>query len=179
MDKRVQKSKSSIINTFLEMRAKKPLEKITVTELCKKAEINKSTFYVHYRDIYDLSEQLETEVIDSILESISHPERIFEDPGQFTYELFHACHAKNSLINILFSDTRSMMLPQRVSSAIKSLLHTVRPDYRDNPENDIRFSYLIYGGYYAYKECQQYDFDYTISIISSMTRFAYANSSDE
>ena len=58
MDKRAQKSRSSIINTFLEIRSKKPLEKITVTELCKKADLNKSTFYVHYHDIYDLSEQL-------------------------------------------------------------------------------------------------------------------------
>lgn len=84
MDKRIQKSKNSIINAFLEIRAKKPLEKITVTELCQKAEINKSTFYVHYRDIYDLSEQLEDEVVDSILQSIQHPEKVFDAPDQFT-----------------------------------------------------------------------------------------------
>lgn len=170
MDKRVQKSKSSIINTFLEIRAKKPLEKITVTELCKKAEINKSTFYVHYRDIYDLSEQLETEVVNSILESIQYPEKVFDAPEQFTRELFQAYQAKNSLIQILFADTRSMLLPQKISSAIKNLLFSIRPEYRDDPEKNIRFTYQIYGGYYAYKESQQYDHSYTVSIISSMTK---------
>ncbi len=170
MDKRIQKSKNSIINTFLEIRAKKPLEKITVTELCRKAEINKSTFYVHYHDIYDLSDQLENEVVDSILQSIWHPEKVFEEPEQFTCELFQAYQAKNSLIQILFSDTRSMLLPQKTSYAIKNLLFRLRPEYQEDPEKNIRFTYQIYGGYYAYKESQRYDHAYTVSIISSLTR---------
>lgn len=170
MDKRIQKSKSSIINSFLEIRAKKPLEKITVTELCKKAEINKSTFYVHFRDIYDLSEQLEDEVVNSILQSIQHPEKVFDTPEQFTSELFQAYQAKNSLIQILFSDTRSMLLPQKITQAIKDFLFCIRPEYRDDPEKNIRFTYQIYGGYYAYKESRQYDPSYTVSVISNMTK---------
>lgn len=48
MDIRVVKTKRSIINSFLEIRSKKAIEKITVKELCEKAEINKSTFYTHF-----------------------------------------------------------------------------------------------------------------------------------
>lgn len=44
MDLRVAKTKNAIINSFLSIRAKKPLEKITVRELCQMAMINKSTF---------------------------------------------------------------------------------------------------------------------------------------
>ena len=55
MDLRTEKTKRSIINSFLELRSRKPLEKITVKELSEKAEINKATFYLHYHDIYDLS----------------------------------------------------------------------------------------------------------------------------
>ena len=40
MDLRTEKTRRSIINAFLELRAKKPLEKITVKELSEKAEIN-------------------------------------------------------------------------------------------------------------------------------------------
>ena len=47
MDLRTEKTESSIINAFIELRAKKPLEKITVKELCQLARINKSTFYAH------------------------------------------------------------------------------------------------------------------------------------
>ena len=54
MDIRIEKTKTAIHNTFLELRSRKPLEKITIKELCEKAQINKSTFYSHYKDIYDL-----------------------------------------------------------------------------------------------------------------------------
>ena len=55
MDLRIQKTRNSIINAFLELRSRKPIEKITVTELAELAVINKATFYKHYKDIYDLS----------------------------------------------------------------------------------------------------------------------------
>ena len=58
MDLRVEKTKGSIVNAFLSLRAKKPLEKITVKELCQLARINKSTFYTHYSDIFALSHAL-------------------------------------------------------------------------------------------------------------------------
>ena len=78
MDLRVEKTRRSIINGFLELRARKPLEKIRVRELCEKAQINKSTFYDHYRDVYDLAEQLEDEAIRSYLD-IAHPEYVLTD----------------------------------------------------------------------------------------------------
>ena len=37
MDIRIEKTKTAIHNTFLELRSKKPLEKITIKELCEKA----------------------------------------------------------------------------------------------------------------------------------------------
>ena len=46
MDLRVKKTRRSIINAFLMLRANKPLEKITVKELAELAMINKATFYL-------------------------------------------------------------------------------------------------------------------------------------
>ena len=51
MDIRTEKTERAIKNAFLELRSQKPLEKITVRELCAIACINKSTFYGHYDDI--------------------------------------------------------------------------------------------------------------------------------
>ena len=49
MDIRIEKTERAIRNAFLELRAAKPLEKITVKELCSLACINKSTFTVIMR----------------------------------------------------------------------------------------------------------------------------------
>ena len=62
MDLRIEKTEKGIRNAFIELRSSKPLEKITIKELCEHAYINKSTFYSHYKDIYDLSERMEEEV---------------------------------------------------------------------------------------------------------------------
>ena len=83
MDIRIEKTRQSIINAFIELRSHKELERITIKELCEKAQINKSTFYAHYQDIYHLSDTLETEVVVSIMENLTHPERVLEDTTFF------------------------------------------------------------------------------------------------
>ena len=78
MDIRIEKTKTALHNTFLELRSRKPLEKITIKELCEKAQINKSTFYSHYKDIYDLSDQLETSSFYTPLSSPSYVNAKFD-----------------------------------------------------------------------------------------------------
>ena len=83
-DLRIIKTKRSIAAAFLELRSKKELERITVKELCERAAVNKSTFYTHYQDLYDLADQLETQVAADIVAGMRHPETVFSDPGAFT-----------------------------------------------------------------------------------------------
>lgn len=101
---KMPKSQKYIIETFLELRKHKPIEKISIVELCKKADINKSTFYVYYHDIYDLSEQLEDEMVENIKNSLDDPESIIKDPQSFTKQLFDAFSKENEKISILFAD---------------------------------------------------------------------------
>ena len=63
MDLRIQKTRQNIFQAFIELREKYPLEKITVKELTERAQISKQTFYLHYRDMYDLSERIEQSMI--------------------------------------------------------------------------------------------------------------------
>ena len=56
MDLRITRTRNSIFSAFLELRSKKALERITVKELTEKAGISKQTFYLHFKDIYDLVE---------------------------------------------------------------------------------------------------------------------------
>lgn len=58
-DARVRYTRMVIEQSFLELLKEKPVAKVTVTELCEKAQINRATFYKHYLDIPDLLEKLE------------------------------------------------------------------------------------------------------------------------
>ncbi len=47
----------------------KPVERITVREICEKTGINRSTFYAHYRDVYDVVEKVERTMANGLTKS--------------------------------------------------------------------------------------------------------------
>ncbi len=63
-DLRVVKTRRVIRNALFKLMSEKELSKITVSELCACAEINRKTFYRHYRTIPDVIEELEGEILD-------------------------------------------------------------------------------------------------------------------
>lgn len=67
-NKRSQRSIAAIQQAFLEIAHDKPREKITVQKICQKAGVNRTTFYAHYLDIFDLSEQIQQEMNTQISE---------------------------------------------------------------------------------------------------------------
>lgn len=58
MDRRQIKTQAQIKQVFIHLLAQQPLDKITVAQLAATADINRGTFYHHYRDIYDLHDQI-------------------------------------------------------------------------------------------------------------------------
>lgn len=86
-DRRVRYTKKVIKESFISLLKVNPISKITVSEICKLADINRGTFYLHYYDAYSLLESLEKELyvqienslntfnidnIDNILETLMH-----------------------------------------------------------------------------------------------------------
>lgn len=63
-DLRVVKTRAVIKNTLIEIMSEKEISKITVSELCEKAKINRKTFYRHYREISDVTAELENEALE-------------------------------------------------------------------------------------------------------------------
>ena len=165
MDRRIEKTKNSLINAFLELRAKKEIEKISVKELCAKADVNKSTFYTHYKDIYDLSEQLEQQAAADVLKNIEHPDYIFTHPEIFTQELYYAYLAQEHLIHILFSGSRSHMLIVRIEDSIKKNTETFYPGAMENPVLSTLLTLEIYGEFNAFMKCRHFGDEEVISIL--------------
>ena len=67
-NKRKKESKQKIKKAFFELIQTKEINEINITDLVKKAGINRSTFYVNYIDIYDLADKLREEMFNDILE---------------------------------------------------------------------------------------------------------------
>ena len=150
MDKRIEKTEKAIKEAFMELRAKKPLEKISIKELCERAYINKSTFYSHYEDIYALSDALEHETVLSIVSSIPRDlDYTFTNPELFIREVTLAFAKYLPQIKIIFSGKNQAHLANHLEIIIKKLIYAKYPEYEKDIEKNILLSYCIHGAYNA------------------------------
>ena len=67
-DRRVQKTRDAIRRSFLELLGEKGLSKVTVAEVCRRANVGRGTFYLHYLDVYDLYDKVEAELHAGLIE---------------------------------------------------------------------------------------------------------------
>ena len=128
------KSKKSIFDAFVNLRSKKELRKITVKELCEKALINKSTFYTYYEDMFDLSDKIESEVVDGIVSTISNPQMMIDEPVKFYRNLLGAMTENKALTNTVFSGSQHPNLIVKLSKSLidfqKMLIFTLNLKYQ-------------------------------------------------
>ena len=71
LDARARYTRHVIEESFVKLLRQKPAARITVRELCSICDINRATFYHHYRDIFDLLQQMEQALIDRFCQLIS------------------------------------------------------------------------------------------------------------
>jgi AcrR family transcriptional regulator len=62
-DRRIVRTNRAIRKAMVELIEEKGVDALTVRDIVKRADINRGTFYLHYRDKYDLLEQTQAEVI--------------------------------------------------------------------------------------------------------------------
>ena len=77
INRKVKYTKMVLKESFIKLLKEKPITRISITEICEKADINRATFYAHYKYQFDLLQQIEQEVIDDInryLEDYSFPD---------------------------------------------------------------------------------------------------------
>ena len=80
--RRVRRTKTLLVHSLATLMSRKNIKDITVKELCEQADINRGTFYLHYKDIYHMLESVEQELIDQFDElfHLSSPENCADFP---------------------------------------------------------------------------------------------------
>ena len=58
-DRRIQYTRNVLGQTLVQLLHSKPIEKISITEICKLADINRATFYLHYHSPYELLSEIQ------------------------------------------------------------------------------------------------------------------------
>lgn len=111
-DARVRYTKMVIKNSFISLLKVKPVNKVTVKEICELSEINRATFYKYYCDPYDLLDKLEQGLLDELLVTVGEgAQRKFKDT--FTLILV-SLKADGELYQTLFSENGDKSFHNRI-----------------------------------------------------------------
>lgn len=140
----VRFTKQRIKTAFFDLMEEKNIHKISVSEIVRKADISRATFYLHYLDIYDLLKKTETDIIEQVLEEIAKFDESTYVVGEFpvakrVFEVFDS-HSKE--IRLLLGPNGDSAFNETFQNAIcnyfiKLLSYIIPPS--DNLENVLIF----------------------------------------
>lgn len=71
MDKRTEKSKAAIKKALAGLIAEDGFDKVTVSKLAIRADINRKTFYNCYADIYEVIDEIENDMVDQFMSQLN------------------------------------------------------------------------------------------------------------
>lgn len=99
------RSRKLIRQAYVDLIKENPNEKISVTDIITRADINRGTFYAHYEDIHALVEEIQNEIIEKMLKFISefHYKKFFNDPMPLLLKISKWLEEEVSMYRVLIN----------------------------------------------------------------------------
>lgn len=131
-DRRIRRTKALLQQSLLELLKTKPAKNITIKELVDFADINRSTFYLHYSSIYDIIDEMEKNLLDQVQQVFdAHPQDQSEENSfSFVSAMLQVFFDNQEICNILLDpqyhtgliNKIQSMLDQQVTNRLQNIL---------------------------------------------------------
>lgn len=141
-DRRAKRTAMQIREILFFLMQKKAIHQITVSEICKACQINRATFYDHYRDVFDLVQDMEQDMLlalQELMDTVSPEEAEATDVSRLFFT-FLAEHRE--MLNLLVTSERSREFCARLDAQLMPFF-----------EKKIRQSYIIPEGMETQLRC--------------------------
>ena len=112
-DARIRYTQSVLKQVLLSFLKEKPINRITVKEVCERAELNRATFYAHYSDCFALLESIEEELFGQFERSMQSYIRSFDIAG-LVGGLYRIVQENEAVCRVLLFGRRSTELIHRM-----------------------------------------------------------------
>ena len=151
-DRRVRRTKKMLTQALMQLMQEKQIKEITVKELTDLADMNRGTFYLYYRDVYDMLEKLEDsmfEALDSIA-ALHETDAARQETKPILLDVFHFIEENQEIVRVLISPHGDMKFLHRLYEVIREKCLTGFPyaaaaNKKNEADFDYRFSFVIYG----------------------------------
>ena len=143
-DARIRYTKMVIRSSLIQLLREKPIAKITVTEICERAGINRATFYAHYADPTELLHSIQTSLIEDVSRWI-HPAltAVGNDLRNVLTCLMEYIRENAEVCSVLLSDTSDTSFQSLVVSMIEKQFIATWTATRDISREDAEYLYAF------------------------------------
>lgn len=177
------RSRRMIRQAFVELMQEKDIEKITVTDIITRADLNRGTFYAHYQDTRAVIEQIENEIIDKMLEFLGELryKSFFQNPLPLLLKVARYLEEDLEFYLILINSKGSEQFIVKLKSIFVThmLTDTDIPDsLKKTPEFIIRANFFAGGIVNVYQAWFRGEMDYSFNEISLVVSKLISSSSE-
>lgn len=150
-DVRIIKTKRSIHNALKRLLKEKKFDEISVKDICKEGDLSRGTFYLHYKDKYDLAYKYQIEIMKKVQTIIEKVNTLKMD--DFFYKVIQFWNIEAELLMLLISDNGSSEIQSQVKRLIqynakRNVLPVIKTDYLTENEQHyltVFLSNVIFG----------------------------------
>jgi len=136
---KVAKTKELIKETLIELIEEKGFEAISVRDITLKAGLNRGTFYLHYKDKYDLMEKSQNEILEGLQDRLKfvRPKELNEFySNDMVYppilNVFHYLKENQRFIKVQISTKGDPAFPKKMKEYIKGTIYEKLVDIIEN-----------------------------------------------
>ena len=160
MDRRITKSKRALRAALIDLMEERGLDAVSVNDLCARADLNRGTFYNHFRDKEDLLVALEDEVMADLdrfqaqMQDLTVRElmgyRVRKQPLPFLVELFDYLREQGDFLHAVLGPGGDVRFGPRLRDAVctnlvQSILHE---RYRNDPSPFVGYYVAFFASAY-------------------------------
>lgn len=142
-DRRIRKTKAMLREALTSLMQKKSIREISVKELTDLVDINRGTFYLHYRDIFDMVDQMEDELMTEFIVMLTSclPIDSDEPPYSLLESIFQFLKDNAGLCTVLLGNNGDIVFVNKLKNFVKEncFLSWFKSKQLDDP---LRFQYI-------------------------------------
>lgn len=143
------RSRKMIRQAFFEILKEKSFEKITVTDIVKRADVNRSTFYAHYPDVMGVVEEIQEEILEytqNFMDNINFKD-FYENPKPYLQSIVKLVAENNELYRLLMTSAMATkQLDKLKYIIIERTLETLEGTNRFESRFELEFATRFFMG---------------------------------
>ena len=148
-DRRVRRTKKLLTQALTQLLQEKQINEITVKELTDLADMNRGTFYLYYKDVFDMLEKIEDGLFEALDEIVSLHEHddVSHQTTPILLDLFHFIEENQEMCRVLLSPHGDMNFLHRLNQVVREKCLQMWPNEEDKKDAtfEYHYSFVVYG----------------------------------